>query len=228
MKKGNTKTTKSGNRTGVMINREMAFDLMTGAKQFSPKPDLESEACEEMRTEAIESAQPIGSVPPAKDADRQIFIDKLGARLAFERSGVRLYQMLMQKRSALPENEKPTFDDLEHIYREELKHFHLLHRCMVKLGGDPTAVTPAANIEGVLSSGIFQIAADPRTTMLQSLDAALAAELVDNDCWTVLASLATDHGLEDMAEQFEKALEEEQEHLENVRSWIKEGLKIAA
>jgi ferritin-like metal-binding protein YciE len=227
MKKGNTQS-NMGNRTGVMVNPNMAFELMTGVKQGSPEAELDTTGSQEIRAEAIQSAQPIGSVPPAKDPDKQVFIDKLGARLAFERSGARLYQMLMQKRSATTENHKPTLSDLEHIYQEELEHFQMLHKCMVQLGGDPTAITPAANIEGVISSGVFQIAADPRTTMFQCLDAALAAELVDNDCWTVLSQLASDNGLPEMAELFEEALEEEQEHLENVRSWIQEGLKAKA
>jgi hypothetical protein len=48
----------------------------------------------------------------------------------------------------------------------------------------------------------------------------LNAELADNDGWQMLITLATSLGRDDLEEDFEKALDSEQEHLENVRAWL--------
>ena len=61
---------------------------------------------------------------------------------------------------------------------------------------------------------------DPRTTVAQALQAALTAELADNDGWEMLQDLAEQLGHDDVAAQASKAGEEEQEHLESVRTWI--------
>jgi len=231
MKKNAQPSYNDVNRTGALMAPERTKELMNGVAKFSPQPDLSQMEAREIRTTIINEGALIGSLPETTDpkATDPIFIDKLGARLAFERSGVRLYEMLMLKRAAVSDDDtEPTSEDLEHIRDEELEHFHLLQRSIVQLGGDPTSVTPAADVEGVVSSGLFQIVADPRTTLSQCLDAALAAELIDNDCWHVLATLARSKGLNDLASEFDDAFDEEQEHLENVRSWIRTGLNIEA
>jgi hypothetical protein len=48
----------------------------------------------------------------------------------------------------------------------------------------------------------------------------LNAELADNDGWQMLITLATSLGRDDLEDDFEKALDSEQEHLENVRAWL--------
>jgi hypothetical protein len=62
--------------------------------------------------------------------------------------------------------------------------------------------------------------ADPRTSVGQCLNALLTAELTDNDGWEMLIKLARGLGHEEVASKFEDALENEQEHLQNVRTWI--------
>ena len=94
---------------------------------------------------------------------------------------------------------------------------------MKSLGGDPTAVTPSADIAAVASMGIPQVIADPRTTLKQSLEAILVAELVDNDCWNLLAALAEKLGHDALADEFREALVEEQDHLMRVRGWVTES-----
>jgi hemerythrin superfamily protein len=61
---------------------------------------------------------------------------------------------------------------------------------------------------------------DPRTTIAQSLQALLTAELADNDGWQMLGELATQLGLEELEQQCRSAFEKEQEHLEKVRRWL--------
>jgi hypothetical protein len=88
------------------------------------------------------------------------------------------------------------------------------------MGGDATVETPSADVVGVLSHGVLQIVSDPRTTIAQTLQAVLTAELADNDGWQMLKDLAAKLQYSDLEKQCEKAFQEEQEHLENVRGWL--------
>ena len=64
---------------------------------------------------------------------------------------------------------------------------------------------------------------DPRTTLLQSLEAILIAELADNACWEALIALAQQAGEDALVQPFEQALVTEQEHLRKVRTWLAAG-----
>ena len=114
----------------------------------------------------------------------------------------------------------PEVDSLRHIRDEELEHFELLQQAIVQLGGDATVQTPSADVAGVISHGVLQVISDPRTTVAQSLQAILTAELADNDGWQMLQDLTEQLGHAELAEQCSEALEQEQEHLENVRAWL--------
>jgi hypothetical protein len=148
----------------------------------------------------------------------EVFVDKLGERLAFERTGTRLYEALINKceargesSSLLPLTEFKRFRDEEH------RHFLLVTECMRKLGADPTAVTPCADIAGVEALGLVQVLTDPRTSISQSIQAILVAELADHDGWEGLISLAKLMNEKEMGDQFQAALDEETIHLETTR-----------
>jgi rubrerythrin len=209
------------NRTGVFIAPQQAKELIENVNRFSPPSNLDDSGAALIRARYIKDGMPIGSRPPK---DTNGFMDKVGARLAFERSGVRLYNALLQKRAAMPAKSAPTKADLEHIRAEEYAHMLMLEKIIMEAGGDPTMMTPSADIEGTMTTGVMQVVLDPRTTVAQCLDAMLTAELVDNDGWTVLIEMARDAGKDEITAQFEKALSEEQEHLQNVRSWIRREL----
>jgi rubrerythrin len=166
--------------------------------------------------------QTVGKEELAADADRMsVLLDKLGERLAFERQGTRLYECFLQKLEQMPSAEVgPAVEDIRHIYEEELEHFRLLQTAISEIGGDATVQTPSADVAGVLSYGILQIVSDPRTTIPQSLQALLNAELADNDGWQMLIELASTLGHSTLVKQCENAFKEEQEHLENVRGWL--------
>ena len=178
----------------------------------------------------------------------QVFIDKLAERLAFERGGTRLYDALITKFQAvqalgqevLPpaeqvmsmapdqaaslasvQGESP-LATLTRIRNEELAHFRMLGECIVKMGGDPTAMTPCADVVGTATMGIMQVVTDPRTTLAQSLNAILSAELTDGAGWEMLVQLAEDAGETDMAGKFLGALSQEQEHVAIVKGWLTE------
>lgn len=63
---------------------------------------------------------------------------------------------------------------------------------------------------------------DPRTTVLQCLNALLTAEFTDNAGWELLIDLTNELGHDDLSEQFTEALENEQDHLLKVQTWLSE------
>ena len=225
------------NQTGIMANPDLAAELIEGAKKTIPSSESNREQVEANRASYLKEGLPIGSPPVIvlndrageeemfANADRMVvLLDKLGERLAFERQGTRLYEAFIQKleQAPLEESAGPSSEELRHIYEEELEHFKLLQKAISGIGGDATVETPSADVVGVLSGGIMQIVLDPRTTIPQTLQAMLSAELADNDGWQMLGKLAGQLRFPDLVTKCEKAFEEEQEHLENVRGWLSE------
>ncbi|HXH12905.1 MAG TPA: ferritin-like domain-containing protein, partial [Alphaproteobacteria bacterium] len=117
----------------------------------------------------------------------------------------------------------PSKQDLEHVMEEEYRHFTLLQTAIEQLGGDPTAITPSADLSGTAGHGIKQVIVDPRTSLLQSLEAMLIAELTDNACWETLIELAQRAGEDEVVRPFQQARMTEQEHLEKVKTWVTAG-----
>jgi rubrerythrin len=228
-----TKQAMSGNRTGMQTSPELAEELIEGATNATPSSEGGAEDIAESRGEYIAEGFPIGSMPmmPASEegeadedeAGMAVFLDKLSERLAFERTGVRLYEALLNKCQTLGESAPgPTLEDIEHIGGEELEHFLMLNRVITEFGGDPTEQSPSADVAGVASMGIMQVLTDPRSSLAQCLQVMLTAELTDNDGWQLLIKLAENLGYDDMKVEFETALENEEEHLVNVRNWLSE------
>ena len=226
--------TEEFNRTGIMTNPELSAELIEGAQQASPSSDGDASALVELRSQYLQERLPIGSPPIVAEVSEDgetlgplegmtILLDKLGERLAFERQGTRLYETVIQKCELLEaedESGPSLVEELRHICDEELEHFKMLQKTITDLGGDATVMTPCADIAGVMSKGVLEVAVDPRTTIPQSLQALLTAELVDNDGWQMLQDLAAELGQDDLEEQCRHAFEQEQEHLEKVREWL--------
>jgi hypothetical protein len=227
---GNSKVLKHGK--GAAMNEHIPIGTNRTGTQMSPiaskrmqtaPPESEAllasadaSALNAIRRSYIDEAEPLGSVPPPltiKGAvttgismisgnQPQLLLDKLGERLAFERSGTRLYDALIAKAEALDGADQPsamtmTVDDLQQIREDEARHFHLLVRAIESIGGDPTVQTPCADLAGVESIGLMQVMTDPRTTIAQSLHA-------------------------DMAADFSLALDEERRHLAQIQGWYEE------
>lgn len=233
MAKSTDATRLGGNRTGMQISPQHAKEMLENVDE-TLATQQDGAALAELRREYIMDAEPLGSIPPpatlkgkAKSGAKmltgarpQAFIDKLAERLAFERGGARLYDAVLAKFSASPgEVRGVTAGDLEQIRNEEIEHALLIQECIETLGGDPTAQTPGAALVGVETMGVLQAASDPRTTLAQTLHAALTAELVDNAGWETLIAMAEHVGQKDMAERFRGALQEEVQHLAMVRRW---------
>lgn len=223
------------NRTGIKTSPVDSKKLIEAAAAAVPKASSHAPALEAMRIAESQESEPVGTMPPpaslkgaAKAALKAlqgekvtVLQDLIGERLAFERGGVRLYDALMAKLAAAHAHPGgPTLEDLETIRGQELAHFHLLAGVCQELGGDPTAMTPAADIIANASAGLLKVVSDPHTTFNQALKAILIAELTDADGWTMLAQLAAQLNLDDVASQFEAAGDIEEQHLANVRTWL--------
>jgi len=235
------KPTDTGkNRTGIATSPKDSKRTIAGAEEGGTDVILDASEYSAEKLFWSRHASPVGTMPKttgikgmAKNAMQMmqghkpsVFLDKLGERLAFERSGTRLYEALVVKFDASdPHVGGPTRADLVRIRDEELAHYAIIRDAMVKLGADPTAVTPGADITGVMSLGIVQVLNDPRTTFTQCLEAILVAELADNDGWVMLASLAEELGQDEIARDFRHALVQEDEHLQSVRDWLRNALR---
>lgn len=64
---------------------------------------------------------------------------------------------------------------------------------------------------------------DPRTTLLQSLEATLIAELADRAYWEALIQLAQEASEDALVQPFQEPLTQEQDHLEKVQAWVAAG-----
>lgn len=223
------------NRTGIELSPIDKRELLEVTGMTVPSTEADGAILADTRAEYIEGAEVIGSVPPpasmkgiaatgidaVKGVNAAILIDKLGERLAFERTGARLYETLVEKceaEGAPPTG--PTIAELEQIRLDEIAHFELVRDVIEELGGDPTAMTPSADVSAVASTGLLQVVDDARTTLKQSLEAMLIAELADNDGWMLLIELSRSAGHDALVERFEKAKLREEEHLDKVRGWV--------
>ena len=230
------KPTDTGmNRTGIGTSPIDSGRTVKGAKQQGTPAMVDGQVLEAERIAWAQDAEPVGTVPPPTKVkgvistilekleghQPTVFIDKLGERLQFERTGTRLYDAILAKFEAANVHEGgPTRAELERIREDERRHFVLVGDAMRQIGADPTAVTPCADVTAVAGLGWIQAISDPRTTLTQCLGVILMAEATDAEGWTLLARLAESLGFEDMAEQFRGALLQEEMHLAMVRSWV--------
>lgn len=228
-------TTELGmNRTGMQVAPVESRRMREVTDMTQPSSQGDGEAIAEVRRQYVKQADPVGTVPAPAAPDgaaqtrlqaiggkrARVLLDKLGERLAFERSGTRLYEAVLAKCQASGNGvPMPQLGQLEHFCAEEARHFQLIAECIESLGGDPTAQTPCGDVTGVESAGFMQVVSDPQTSVNQSLHAILVAELADNAGWEELIALAKECGQDDMVQRFGKALEEEREHLHQVRGW---------
>jgi ferritin-like protein len=223
------------NKTGAHMSRSGTAAMKDVAVAEGLAPEGDENEIAHMRSRYVHEAEAIGSVPPPgtlrgvvttglnKLAGRnpEVLIDKLGERLAFERSGTRLYEAMIMKCLALENGgETVPVGDLERLRDEEAGHFALLAECLRSLGADPTAQTPCADVAAVQSLGILQAISDPRTNLAQSLNALLSAELVDHAGWELLVELTDQMGQDEWASRFRHALAQETEHRTMVQGWL--------
>lgn len=223
------------NHTGISYSPANSQLLKEFAESCASDPPGSDAALAQLREVSIQEAETIGSVPEIGDGAAAnktaakaggtatlpgLLIDKLGERLGFERTGVRLYEALITKAETQDGSTAALLNDLQHFRDEEAEHFHWISTCILGLKGDPTAQTPAADAAGVASAGVLQVVTDPRADLFQSLNALLAVELIDNAGWELLIMLSEKCGHSEMADQFRVALKQEKNHLDSVTRWL--------
>lgn len=229
------------NRTGIQMSPIDSKAMQNVDAALLPDDTADESALAEMRNEYIMNADTLGSVPlpgtltgaanmvvqALKGDSPHILLDKLGERLAFERTGTRLYDALITKCDVMLDGDiSMTIEDLEQIRADEARHFALIADAIESLGGDPTSQTPSADLVGVESQGLIQVLNDPRTSIAQSLHAIMTAELSDKAGWETLVALADEHELTDMVDDFAQALNQEREHLALVQTWYEEAIGL--
>lgn len=216
-----TSMTVKVNRTGLDMAAQRGIEMLEGAEASEPSTMGDGGGLHENRLAYRVEGELIGSPPPGVDGPMAMLLDKLGERLAFERAGVRLYEALLDKvdeGSAFAGG--PSRADLEHIREEEAQHFLMLEEAVRDQGGDPTVLTPCADLALVEGMGIQKVVTDPRTTLIQALHSILVVELTDNAGWELLIALARHVGVDELATRCKGAHEQEQEHLTVVRGWV--------
>lgn len=232
-------TLKTGmNRTGMQMAPLQGPTQVKYATEQGPAPGNAHEVAA-ARLAYIDEADRVGSVPipgtgkglvstaagKLAGNNPEVLIDKLGQRLAYERSGTRLYEAALVKvQGDQDERMARLRADLMAIRDEEEAHFHLLTQVIESLGADPTAQTPGADVSAVAAMGLIQVITDPRTSVPQCLEALLTAELTDHASWELLVELAQQQGHKDMAARFTDALAAEARHTEVVQQWLREWL----
>jgi rubrerythrin len=214
-----TQTEVGMNHTGMLVADD--GEKMLENINLTKPPSGDETDLAKIRTQYAKEAEPLGTSPePQQSGLAAVLMDKLGERLAFERSGTRLYDALIAKCRADRSAALP-LKELQHIRDEEATHFALVGAAIASLGGDPTAQTPGADVAGVEGMGLMQVLTDPKTTVAQALHAILVAEMTDNAAWEELMELTEEAGNDDLVARFAKASEEEAEHLEKVQGWYK-------
>jgi rubrerythrin len=158
----------------------------------------------------------------------ELLLDKLGERLAYERTGVRLYEAMIAKALACEGSGAELVPTLQQIRNDEQAHMILLINAIETLGADPTAMTPCADVVGVIGSGPLKVITDPRTNIAQALNAILTIELADNAAWELLIMLAEQSGHAKIARSFDNALVEEERHVNTIRSLLSRELGLSA
>lgn len=231
------------NRTGISMSPIDTPRMVDAAMELPLIPEAAGEAMNVRLAYAAAAPEPIGSMPPPvtpkgmgmsalhalKGHKPTVLLDKMGERLAFERTGARLYDALLVKVVGGGITEVgPTVADLEELRAEELRHFELVRTHLVRMGADPTVQTPCADLAGVQAVGVLQVLTDPRTTLSQCLNAVLTTELADTAGWELLVKLASEAGEKEMAREFEEAHVAELEHDVRVKTWLQQLLMTDA
>jgi bacterioferritin (cytochrome b1) len=154
-------------------------------------------------------------------------LDVLSGRLAFERTGVKLYDTVIEK---IERNAEPRYhaivNQLRQIRAEEKEHEEWLEAQIRALGGYPNETTDMAQLETEEGSGIKSVICDGHGKVIHLVHALLAAELADNAGWDVLVKLADDAGDKKAKAAFARRMAEEAKHLLFIREVVVRSAQI--
>ena len=140
-------------------------------------------------------------------------IELLSERLAYERSGIKLYDAILKKvRRSRHTQLKKLVKELESHRDQEVEHAEWCEENIRMLGGDPDEKTERTLLVETEAQGIEQIVFGdaPLSQMFHALN---MAELGDNAGWAQLVGIAEQCGDEEARAEFQERLEHEEEHL---------------
>lgn len=237
-----TKAAKLGhNMTGAQMSPDDTQNMLDYTQRRPADVPGSAAELKQAREQMNREEGRIGSVPVPGSAkgmlkstfdkmlgnEPELLVDKLGERLAYERTGVRLYEALIAKAQSSDGTGNELVPTLQQIRNDEQAHMFLLINALETLGADPTAMTPGADVVGVIGSGPLKVVTDPRTSMAEALNAMLAIELADNAGWELLIKLAEQSGHPKIARTFDGALLEEERHVNTIRSLLMRELGVS-
>ena len=154
-------------------------------------------------------------------------LDVLCGRLAFERTGVKLYDTVIHKIERQGEERyHAVLGPMRHIRDEEQEHATFLEETIRSLGGNPDELTSMKQLETEESMGIVSVIVDGHQRVIDLLHALLAAELADNAGWDVLVKLSSETGDRKAKAAFAKRLAEEAKHLLFIREAVIRAAEI--
>lgn len=216
------------NRTGLSAAAERRAML-------APPPDVEPTSrgsAEELAAVRVRYARisgPAGTMPRLPRASVALVpvLDLLGGRLAVARLLVRLAEGLLAARHACSAPERPDDGELAVLRDEHWQTARLIDGLLAELGADPTAVTPSANRDLLAHRGISELVHDPRTSLLDALEAVLIVELAEHERWSTLIELARASGADDLARMFAAAHTAQAHHVSALRRWSSAGWEAA-
>jgi len=219
------------NRTGLSAaSDEQRRRMLDVPRELGPTSRGSSDEIARVRIRYARTGMSVGTMPEVPRAQRGLLPlhDLLGARLQFERTGVRMYDALLSKLDAHGGfSGGPDRGDLEQLRDEELAHMRMLEHMLEETGADPTVVTPTADLQSMATRGVSDVLMDPRTTLLDGLGVIIMAELADHEEWIGLIDLGRDLGRNTLVHSFQSAQLTEEEHLIKVRRWLHAGRMAA-
>jgi rubrerythrin len=152
-------------------------------------------------------------------------IDLLNERLAFERTGVRLYDRMLLRMQLTEDGEIRRMIDRMRRYRdEEHEHEVWLEDQIRDLHGDDRMPTEKSVLVLAETQGIERVVQrDPR--LQHDFHALLTAELADTAGWDLLVRIAEDFGDREARREFKERHRQEQEHVLFVSEVVKQFVK---
>ncbi len=145
-------------------------------------------------------------------------IELLQERLTFERTSVRLYDRVL---SLMVASEDPQIlgmlDTMQGYRDEEAEHQAWLEEQIQALGGDVNGESEMSRLVAEEARGIEQIILREDVALQHLFHALMAAELVDNAGWDLLAALAEEADDDDALDCFALRQAEEEDHLDYLR-----------
>ena len=150
-------------------------------------------------------------------------IDLLKERLTFERSGVKLYDKILERMRTDPQAAL-MMEQMQEHRDEEKEHEEWLEKQIRALGGDARSPSEKSILVRAESQGIEHVI-ERDAQLPHDFHALLIAELADNAGWDLLVQLADEVGDRDAKKEFKKRLHEEEEHLLFVRHAVEQFAK---